>query len=309
MKRNFRLNTFVGFLAAVLALFAFTCQHAEAQVKPFKVKGEGNAPEGLSLIPFDAGPYTASGTATHLGVPGFGIAYLTTDNPGPIPPGAAFNFSFSGGFVFVAANGDRLVCEHPGTVAVYPDGAGRFYAVFDAIFTPASLTIGETTYTSTGKFKNVGGSFRMIATTESFDIDFGELRHIRVRFQLGWRRQAQLPQEIIVREDVGPNKFPVPRGFRCVCLRPGTRCEKESGDESAALHNRRPSTKWLTAFCLKRRVAALITRFVVAILPRNVPIGHAPRRGHALPSRLLVCNRSPRKLLGRFSGHVRLPRK
>lgn len=191
MKRNFRLNTIVGFLAAVLALFAFTCQHAEAQVKPFQVKGEGNAPEGLSLIPFDAGPYTVSGTATHLGAySGFGIAYLTTDDPGPIPPGAALHASFSGGFVFVAANGDRLVCQHPGTVAVYPDGAGRFYAVFDAIFTPASLTIDGTTYTSTGKFKNVGGSFRMIATTESFDIDFDNF--VTSEFDFSWIGEGKL---------------------------------------------------------------------------------------------------------------------
>ncbi len=79
MTRNFRLNMIVGFAASFLAFFAFTCQYAEAQIKPFKVKGGGNAPEGLSLIPFDAGPYTVSGTATHLGAySGFGIAYLTT---------------------------------------------------------------------------------------------------------------------------------------------------------------------------------------------------------------------------------------
>lgn len=101
-----------------------------------------------------------SGTATHLGkYSGFGIAQVT-EQPG----------TFTGGFVFVAANGDKLVCEHPGTFAVYPDGSGKFYAIFDAIFTPASLTIDGTEYESTGRFANAGGSFRMIATTKSFEI-------------------------------------------------------------------------------------------------------------------------------------------
>ncbi len=174
---------FIGLLAATGT--------SEAQVKPFKVKGVGNAPEGLSLIPFDASPYTMSGTATHLGkYSGFGIAYVTTDDPGPLPTGAVFNGSFSGGFVFVAANGQRLVCEHPGTFAVYPDGEGRLYAVFDAIFTPASLTIGETTYESTGRFRNLDGSFRMIATTESFDIDFENFT--TSEFDLSWAGEGSL---------------------------------------------------------------------------------------------------------------------
>jgi hypothetical protein len=191
MFRTFRLNAVVVPLVALVAILSLASHRAEAQVKPFKVKGGGNAPEGLSLIPFDAGPYTMSGTATHLGkYSGFGIAYVTTDDPGPLPPGAAFNGSFSGGFVFVAANGHRLVCEHPGTFAVYPDGEGGFYAIFDAIFTPASLTIGETTYESTGKFMNVDGSFRMIATTESFDIDF--VNFVTSEFDLSWVGEGSL---------------------------------------------------------------------------------------------------------------------
>ncbi len=182
MFRTFRLSAVVVALVASLLL---SSQRAEAQVKPFKVKGGGNAPEGLSLIPFDAAPYTMSGTATHAGkYSGFGIAYVTPEDPGPLPAGAAFNGSFSGGFVFMAANGHKLVCEHPGTFAVYPDGKGGFYAIFDAIFTPNNLNIGETTYESTGKFVNVSGSFRMIATTESFDIDFENF--VTSAFNLTW---------------------------------------------------------------------------------------------------------------------------
>ncbi len=95
----------------------------------------------MRLCAFVLGPLLHVGDSNtprqvHLGkYTGFGIAYVTTDDPGPLPPGAAFNGSFSGGVVFVAANGRRLVCEHPGTFAVYPNGEGGFYAIFDATFT------------------------------------------------------------------------------------------------------------------------------------------------------------------------------
>jgi len=146
----------IPLIALVAALTV--CHTVEAQVKPFKVKGGGNAPDGLSVVG-GVSPYTMSGTATQLGkYSGFGIAQVT----GPV--------SFTGGYVFVAANGDRLVCEHPGTFTTHPDGQGRFFAVFDATFSPTNLTINNITYASTGRFANVSGSFRMIAITGSFDI-------------------------------------------------------------------------------------------------------------------------------------------
>jgi len=139
-----------------------TCQQAEAQVKPFKVTGEGSAPQGLSVLqergqtrtmrvwPRSCFRSHGRGTATHLGkYSGNGFAQVTGDG------------TFTGAFDFVAANGDVLSCVHPGTFTVHPDGNGQFYAIFDAIFTPTSA--------STGKFANVSGSFRMIAITKSFD--------------------------------------------------------------------------------------------------------------------------------------------
>jgi len=196
MVRTSRLSAVVFPLIALVTLFALTPQRAEAQIKPFKVTGSGNAPEGLSLNLGNASPYTMSGTATHLGkYSGFGIAYVTAFDSGPFLDGAALSGSFSGGFVFVAANGDRLVCEHPGTFAVYPDGEGRWYAIFDAIFTPTSLTIDGTTYESTGRFLDVDGGFRMIATTESFDIDLENF--VTSEFDLSWVGDGWLdfPQE------------------------------------------------------------------------------------------------------------------
>jgi len=171
MFRTSRLNLVVVPLIALVAVLTLACHRVEAQVKPFKVKGGGNAPEGLSVVG-GVSPYTMSGTATHLGkYSGFGIAQVTGFDAVPTDPDAVFTGSFTGGFVFVAANGDRLVCKHPGTFGVYSDGEGGLFAVFDAIFSPTSLTIDHTTYASTGRFANVSGSFRMIAITESFTID------------------------------------------------------------------------------------------------------------------------------------------
>ncbi len=171
MIRTSRLNVVVVPLIALVAVLTLACPRAEAQVNPFKVKGEGNAPEGLSVVG-GVSPYTASGTATHLGkYSGFGIAQVTGMDEEKTDPDAIFTGSFTGGFVFVAANGDRLVCKHPGTFGVYSDGQGGLFAVFDAIFSPTSLTIDDTTYESTGQFASVDGSFRMIAVTESFTID------------------------------------------------------------------------------------------------------------------------------------------
>jgi hypothetical protein len=171
MFRTSRMNTVVVPLIALVAVLTLACHEVEATVKPFKVKGGGNAPEGLSVVG-DVSPYTASGTATHLGrYSGFGVAQVTGMDEEPTDPDAISTGSFTGGFVFVAANGDRLVCEHPGTFGVYSDGQGGLFAVFDAIFSPTNLTIGDTTYESTGRFANVNGGFRMIAITDSFTID------------------------------------------------------------------------------------------------------------------------------------------
>ncbi len=168
MFRNFWINSVVVPLASVVVALTLNCQTAEAQIKPFKIKGGGSALEGLSVIGAES-PYSATGTATHLGkYSGTGVAMVT--GPG----------TFTGAFDFVAANGDVLSCEHPGTFAVYPDGHGRLYAIFDAIFTPTSA--------STGKFANVGGNFRMIAITESFDF----LDTATTPFDFKWHGEGSL---------------------------------------------------------------------------------------------------------------------
>jgi hypothetical protein len=189
MFRSSRLHAIMVPLIALLAVLALDCPRAEAQVKPFKVRGAGNGPEGLSVIG-GISPYFMTGNATHLGkYSGLGIAQVTGMDAIPTDPNAVFTGTFTGGYVFVAANGDKLVCEHPGTFAVYFDGQSGFFAIFDANFSPTSLTIGSTTYVSTGRFAGVGGSFRMIAVTESFTI---EPTGSTTPFDLVWQGEGSL---------------------------------------------------------------------------------------------------------------------
>src|SRR5262249_8742496 len=130
MFRTSRLNAVVVPLIALVAVLTLACHRAEAHATPFKIKGGGSGPEGLS-VGGGVSPYTAAGTATHLGkYSGFGIAQVTGMDEEPTDPDAIFTGSFTGGFVFKAANGDRLVCKHPGTFAVYFDGEAGLFAVF-----------------------------------------------------------------------------------------------------------------------------------------------------------------------------------
>jgi hypothetical protein len=160
-----RIRFIAVFLLCTVALAGLD-NAVQAQFKPFKVKGTGDAPDGLSILGLES-PYSATGTATHLGkYTGIGFAQVTGDG------------TFTGAFLFVAANGDMLLCEHPGTFEVIPDG-DRFYAVIDAIFTPVA---------GTGRFADVVGGFRMIATTEPFDFAVGGT----TPFELKWRGKGEL---------------------------------------------------------------------------------------------------------------------
>lgn len=149
--------------AVVLAL---ACQTADAQVVPFKVKGGGPGPMGLSLAGEDS-PHSATGNATHLGKYSGdqGIANVLTFDP------ATGGGTFQGSFVFVAANGDKLACTYGATdngagqvgeFQVFPAADGKVFVVFIAEFNPVPGLC-------TGKFKDVvDGSFLMIAMTEPF---------------------------------------------------------------------------------------------------------------------------------------------
>jgi hypothetical protein len=167
MVRNVRLKRVGVCLIALAATLVLACPKAQAQVKPFKVTGGGNAPEGISLIPFTPVPHDAVGTATELGrYHGAGMFQLL-DFTSPLTA----EFSSAPDFVFTAANGDDLAftygdtsngAKQPGQVELFPLDDGSFVAVFVAEFNPLPAKC-------TGRFANViGGSFIMIAMSEPF---------------------------------------------------------------------------------------------------------------------------------------------
>jgi hypothetical protein len=142
--------------AAVLA-----APDADSLVVPFKVSGGGTAPNGIPVFPGGTAPHNATGTATYLGkYTGEGTFTLLSFDP------ETLTGTFTGSFVFAAANGDRLAFDYgattPGTFTVTPTGDGMGVVQFVADFTPDPAA-------STGRFANVtGGSFTMVATTEPF---------------------------------------------------------------------------------------------------------------------------------------------
>lgn len=154
-------------VALSLCTLALASSRAEAQVKPFKITGEGLVPYGIPITPLTPGFHWAVGQATELGrYYGEGLYNLLAFT-GP----TSGVFSSASPFVFTAANGDQLAftygdvdngAEEPGQVELFPADNGRFVAVWVAEFNPV---IGR----CTGRFsKVVGGSFVMVAVSQPF---------------------------------------------------------------------------------------------------------------------------------------------
>ena len=109
MSRFVLPSTSVVRLATAAVVLALACQTANVQVKPFKVRGGGPAPEGLSPFGADS-PHSATGQATHLGrYSGNGVANVLSFNP------STGGGTFHGSYTFVAANGDRLAFTYGDT--------------------------------------------------------------------------------------------------------------------------------------------------------------------------------------------------
>lgn len=141
--------------------------------KPFKVVGGGVAPEGLRP-PGEVTTHLIDGTATHLGhhmgVGTFDIYTLAPTSPTTL----AGTFGSHDPCVFVAANGDELVCYYGRTdkgaadvgefeitvVGLTEDGAPIVVALFIAEFVVQPE--------STGRFAGASGNWIMYAQTEPF---------------------------------------------------------------------------------------------------------------------------------------------
>jgi hypothetical protein len=155
--------------ALVVVTFALVLGQgqADAQVKPFKIRGSGSAPDGLSLIPGVPAPHFSIGQATELGNHTGEGFFTILDFTGPLTA----EFSSAPTYVFTAADGDKLAftygdvdngADSPGEVTLTPNSDGSFSAVFVAEFNPVPAK-------STGRFaKVIGGSFIMIAKSSPF---------------------------------------------------------------------------------------------------------------------------------------------
>jgi hypothetical protein len=168
MFGNTRSQTIVVPSFALAAILALACPSAEAQVKPFKVKGGGPAPQGLPLVPLTPAVQPAVvGEATMLGRYNGAGMFQLLNFTGPLTA----QFSSAPDFVFTAANGDQLAvtygvvangAQQPGQLTLTPLADGSFTATFVAEFNPE---VGK----CTGRFANVtGGSFMMVAQSTPF---------------------------------------------------------------------------------------------------------------------------------------------
>lgn len=187
-----RLSTVVVRLTTLVAILAFACHAAEAQVKPFKIVGGGNVPDGISLIPrvpsFHDSVGIATGLRKHHGEGAFQILEFTSE--------LTADFSSAPDFVFTAANGDDLAFTYgdvhngaaqPGKMELFPVGDGSFIAVFVAEFNPVPAKC-------TGGFANVvGGSFIMVAVSEPFFFDLDDPTDPRTTpFEYFWAGKGTL---------------------------------------------------------------------------------------------------------------------
>ena len=125
---------------------------------PFKLTGGGPAPGGLPLTPGASGPHSATGNATYMGRYTSEGGTFTLDSISDISKPGPVSGTFHGTFVFIAANGDRLVTTYgDGTFTGELTSAGVTDVEFVATFTvdPAS---------STGRFAGATGSWEMTAS-------------------------------------------------------------------------------------------------------------------------------------------------
>jgi hypothetical protein len=178
MIRLSRPNAGVPVLFTLAAALFVAPAPAEAQVKPFKVSGEGIGPTGIPLPGQEPRLHWAVGHATHLGKY-FGAGTVRTDSATPHPNGEITGLFGSGSpFVFIGANGDVLTCYYgrtdhgaslPGTFTLIPVAGhpGLFVAHWIAEFVAQPEL-------SSGKFAGVTGSWIMFAVSEPFD-PFGPL--------------------------------------------------------------------------------------------------------------------------------------
>jgi hypothetical protein len=162
----------VSLLAVFCLVLPLGSSQINAQVKPFKISGQGISLTGLPFPGQTPSIILATGNATHLGkYTGDGDVQTDSVMPGPVDGTFVGEFGCSVPFRFKGANGDILSCYYgrtqfgastPGTFKLIPVGPpGVYVASFVAEFVPVSSEC-------TGKFEGVKGSWVMYAYTDPF---------------------------------------------------------------------------------------------------------------------------------------------
>lgn len=181
-----RLAAFIVFTLAALT--------AEAQVKPFKISGEGIAPNGLPLPGEDPRSHGIVGEATHLGRH-TGTGTVQTDSAVFDSKENTFLGEFGSGspFVFVGANGDKLACYYgrtdfgakdPGTFELtILDLTEEGDPIVEALWIAEFVVQPEI---CTGKFAGVTGRWTMYAYSEPFVLGS------RDELEYGWFGEGKL---------------------------------------------------------------------------------------------------------------------
>lgn len=177
MRHHSNWNAFSAVLVALAVLVAPRGAALAKAAKPFKITGGGVAPEGLRP-PGETTTHLIEGHATHLGkhsgIGTFDIDTFVPDDPF-LPTSISGTFASADPCVFVAANGDQLVCYYGRTdkgaseigtfkltvVGVTEDLQLIVEALFIAEFVPQPEL-------STGRFAGTTGGWIMYATTEPF---------------------------------------------------------------------------------------------------------------------------------------------
>jgi len=173
MSRTSLRTVAIVTLVALLGMVSLTAAAKKTTVtKPFKIKGGGIAPAGLRP-PGEITTHSIEGTATHLGKHtgdgSFEILSLAPVSESSL----AGTFSSHDACVFVAANGDELVCYYGrtdkgaadvGTVEINILGATDEGLLVEALFIAEFVPQAE----STGRFAGATGSWIMYAQTEPF---------------------------------------------------------------------------------------------------------------------------------------------
>ena len=174
MQRDSLRTIGTALLVAVLGMATLAgAAKKTAVTKPFKVTGGGVAPEGLRP-PGEVTTHLIDGTATHLGhhtgEGDFDIFTLVPTSPTTLEG----TFGSHDPCVFVAANGDELVCYYGrtdkgaaevGTFEITVVGGTPEAPLVEAFFIAEFVVQPDL---STGRFDGATGSWTMFAQTEPF---------------------------------------------------------------------------------------------------------------------------------------------